>query len=83
MTELVKRSAAWMARAVRARDDAEVIRRMRAAGAILVGKTNLRSSAGLPAGEGLIARRGEERTLIALAAQLEEAFGGWLDPDAT
>jgi Asp-tRNA(Asn)/Glu-tRNA(Gln) amidotransferase A subunit family amidase len=30
----------------------------------------------------LIGRRGEERTLISLARQLEEAFGGWLDPDA-
>jgi amidase len=43
----------------------------------------MRSGAGLPVGEQLIARRGEERTLIALAAQLEETFGGWLDPDAT
>jgi hypothetical protein len=34
----------------------------------------------LPVGVQLIARRGEERTLIAIAAQLEEALGGWLDP---
>jgi hypothetical protein len=26
--------------------------------------------------------RGEEPTLIAIAAQLEKALGGWLDPDA-
>jgi Asp-tRNA(Asn)/Glu-tRNA(Gln) amidotransferase A subunit family amidase len=41
----------------------------------------MRSVAGLPVGVQLIARRGEERTLIALATHLEEAFGGWLDPD--
>ena len=29
----------------------------------------------------LIARRGEERTLIALAERLEAALGSWLDPD--
>jgi Asp-tRNA(Asn)/Glu-tRNA(Gln) amidotransferase A subunit family amidase len=29
----------------------------------------------------LIGRRGEERTLIALAQRLEETLGGWLDPD--
>ncbi len=43
----------------------------------------MRSTARLPVGVQLIARRGEDRTLIALAARLEEAFGGWLDPDAT
>ena len=40
------------------------------------------SDAGLPVGVQLIGRRGEERTLIALARVLEEALGGWLDPDA-
>ncbi len=41
-----------------------------------------RSHAGLPVGVQLIGRRGEERTLIALAARLEEQLGGWLDPDS-
>jgi Asp-tRNA(Asn)/Glu-tRNA(Gln) amidotransferase A subunit family amidase len=41
----------------------------------------MRSDSGLPVGVQLIARRGEERTLIALAARLENALGGWLDPD--
>ncbi|MDP9346125.1 MAG: amidase family protein, partial [Actinomycetota bacterium] len=43
----------------------------------------MRSGTGLPVGVQLIARRGEERTLIALATRLEGAFGGWLDPDAS
>ena len=30
----------------------------------------------------LIGRRGEERTLIALASTIEQALGGWLDADA-
>jgi amidase len=42
----------------------------------------MRSEAGLPVGVQLIGRRGEERTLIALAGTLEAALGGWLDPDA-
>ena len=42
----------------------------------------LRSDAGLPVGVQLIGRRGEERTLIAVAARLEEQLGGWLDPDS-
>jgi Asp-tRNA(Asn)/Glu-tRNA(Gln) amidotransferase A subunit family amidase len=42
----------------------------------------MRSDAGLPVGVQLIGRRGEERTLIALARILEAALGGWLDPDA-
>jgi Asp-tRNA(Asn)/Glu-tRNA(Gln) amidotransferase A subunit family amidase len=42
----------------------------------------MRSQDGLPVGVQLIARRGEERTLIALAETLESALGGWLDPDA-
>ncbi len=41
----------------------------------------MRSEAGLPVGVQLIGRRGEERTLIALARTLEAALGGWLDPD--
>ena len=40
------------------------------------------SDAGLPVGVQLIGRRGEERTLVALARLLEHALGGWLDPDA-
>ena len=40
-----------------------------------------RAPGGLPVGVQLVARRGEERTLIALAERLEEALGGWLDPD--
>lgn len=43
----------------------------------------MRSETGLPVGVQLIGRRGEERTLIALAARIEEALGGWLDPDAS
>lgn len=42
----------------------------------------MRSGEGLPVGVQLFGRRGEERTLIALAGTLEAAFGGWLDPDA-
>jgi aspartyl-tRNA(Asn)/glutamyl-tRNA(Gln) amidotransferase subunit A len=41
------------------------------------------SDGGLPVGVQLIGRRGEERTLIALARLLEQSLGGWLDPDAT
>jgi amidase len=41
----------------------------------------LRSPAGLPVGVQLMARRGQERTLLALAERLEEALGGWIDPD--
>jgi Asp-tRNA(Asn)/Glu-tRNA(Gln) amidotransferase A subunit family amidase len=41
----------------------------------------LRSPAGLPAGVQLMARRGQERTLLAIAERLEEALGGWIDPD--
>jgi Asp-tRNA(Asn)/Glu-tRNA(Gln) amidotransferase A subunit family amidase len=40
------------------------------------------SDAGLPVGVQLIGRRGEERTLVALARLLEDALGGRLDPDA-
>ena len=42
----------------------------------------MRSEAGLPVGVQLIGRRGEERTLIALASTIEQALGGWLDADA-
>ena len=41
----------------------------------------MRSPAGLPVGVQLIGRRGSERTLLALARSLEQALGGWLDPD--
>jgi aspartyl-tRNA(Asn)/glutamyl-tRNA(Gln) amidotransferase subunit A len=41
----------------------------------------LRSPAGLPAGVQLMARRGQERTLLAIAGQLEHSLGGWIDPD--
>jgi Asp-tRNA(Asn)/Glu-tRNA(Gln) amidotransferase A subunit family amidase len=40
------------------------------------------SDGGLPVGVQLIGRRGEERTLIALARTIEEALGGWLDADS-
>jgi Asp-tRNA(Asn)/Glu-tRNA(Gln) amidotransferase A subunit family amidase len=40
-----------------------------------------RTAAGLPVGVQLIGRRGHERALLALARELETAFGGWLDPD--
>jgi amidase len=39
------------------------------------------SAEGLPVGVQLIGRRGEERTLLAVARILEDALGGWLDPD--
>jgi len=41
----------------------------------------MRSPAGLPVGVQLNGRRGSERTLLALARVLEQALGGWLDPD--
>jgi len=41
----------------------------------------MRSDSGLPVGVQLISRRGEERTLAALASVLEQALAGWLDPD--
>jgi Asp-tRNA(Asn)/Glu-tRNA(Gln) amidotransferase A subunit family amidase len=40
-----------------------------------------RTAAGLPVGVQLIGRRGHERALLALARELEAAFGGWIDPD--
>jgi Asp-tRNA(Asn)/Glu-tRNA(Gln) amidotransferase A subunit family amidase len=40
-----------------------------------------RSPEGLPVGVQLIGRRGEERTLVAVARVLERALGGRLDPD--
>ena len=41
----------------------------------------MRTEAGLPVGVQLIGRRGHERALLALARELEQALGGWLDPD--
>jgi Asp-tRNA(Asn)/Glu-tRNA(Gln) amidotransferase A subunit family amidase len=43
----------------------------------------MRSPAGLPVGVQLIGHRGGERTLLALAATLERALGGRLDPDVS
>jgi Asp-tRNA(Asn)/Glu-tRNA(Gln) amidotransferase A subunit family amidase len=40
----------------------------------------MRSDAGLPVGVQLIGRRGSERTLLALAGELERRLGGWLRP---
>jgi Asp-tRNA(Asn)/Glu-tRNA(Gln) amidotransferase A subunit family amidase len=40
-----------------------------------------RAAGGLPVGVQLIGRHGHERALLALARELEGAFGGWLDPD--
>jgi Asp-tRNA(Asn)/Glu-tRNA(Gln) amidotransferase A subunit family amidase len=40
----------------------------------------MRSDAGLPVGVQLIGRRGSERTLLALARELEGRLGGWLRP---
>jgi hypothetical protein len=54
----------------------------RAAGALGdAGHDVQRTAAGLPVGVQLIGRRGHERALLALARELEGAFGGWLDPD--
>ena len=41
----------------------------------------LRSATGLPVGVQLVGRRGSERALLSLASVLEDALGGWLDPD--
>jgi Asp-tRNA(Asn)/Glu-tRNA(Gln) amidotransferase A subunit family amidase len=43
----------------------------------------MRTTAGLPVGVQLIGRRGHERGLLALARELEQSLGGWLDPDVT
>jgi Asp-tRNA(Asn)/Glu-tRNA(Gln) amidotransferase A subunit family amidase len=40
----------------------------------------MRSAVGLPVGVQLIGRHGSERTLLALAAELEVRLGGWLRP---
>jgi Asp-tRNA(Asn)/Glu-tRNA(Gln) amidotransferase A subunit family amidase len=41
----------------------------------------MRTDAGLPVGVQLIGRRGSERTLLALAGELEQRLGGWLRPN--
>jgi Asp-tRNA(Asn)/Glu-tRNA(Gln) amidotransferase A subunit family amidase len=42
-----------------------------------------RSSDGLPVAVQVIGRRGREMQVLAVARQLEAAFGGWLDPDVS
>jgi Asp-tRNA(Asn)/Glu-tRNA(Gln) amidotransferase A subunit family amidase len=42
-----------------------------------------RSDEGLPVAVQVIGRRGRELEVLAVARKLEEAFGGWLDPDVT
>jgi amidase len=41
-----------------------------------------RSAEGLPVGVQVIGRRGHEMEVLAVAKELEEAFGGWMDPEA-
>ena len=41
-----------------------------------------RSAEGLPVGVQVIGRRGHEMEVLAVARELEEAFGGWMDPEA-
>ena len=40
-----------------------------------------RSPEGLPVGVQVIGRRGHEMEVLAVARELEEAFGGWMDPE--
>ncbi len=40
----------------------------------------MRSAAGLPVGVQVVGGHGSERTLLALAAALEQALGGWIPP---
>lgn len=42
-----------------------------------------RSEEGLPVGVQVIGRQGHEMQVLAVAKQLEQAFGGWIDPDET
>jgi amidase len=41
-----------------------------------------RSEEGLPVAVQVIGRRGREMEVLAVAKKLEQAFGGWMDPDA-
>ncbi len=41
-----------------------------------------RSAEGLPIGVQVIGRRGHEMEVLAVTRELEEAFGGWMDPEA-
>jgi amidase len=54
-----------------------------ALGLLAVAVPVMRTTAGLPVGVQLIGRRGHERGLLALARELEQSLGGWLDPDVT
>ena len=69
---VVERSAAWMARAVRARQVSAV--ELFEAHAARIAERDPQ------VGVQLIGRRGSERTLLALAAELEVQLGGWLRP---
>ena len=42
----------------------------------------MRSADGLPIGVQVIGPRGRDHLVIAAARKLEEAFGGWIEPEA-